>query len=147
MSIISNARRLAVVTTTGAALGLGTLAAITPAATADTGPATISPSVSCSSNPKQNGFIPRDPFGRLYTANFGFTQIQLWYSPTCRTAWAREVNGISGDGLWVYNRNTAAIKHATFPAETGAIGDANTESHACMESIPNALPKTCTAYF
>jgi Protein of unknown function (DUF2690) len=98
---------------------------------------------SCSSNPYQDTQI-------IYTVSYTATLIELRYSPTCRTAWAHEVHGLPGDHLWVYNRDTGATKetwinNGSTSASTGAVSDAGTESHACMQA--SDMPKTCTSYY
>ena len=140
---------------------VGALAAVLAAGTAFAAPSTpahsahsAAPQVTCSSNPKQNGevvasnsYIRGTSLHNLFT-----TTIQLWYSPTCRTVWAKEVNGIGDDYFWVFNKDTNVESKAFNPATTtAAIDDANTQSHACMENdgIENneTMPKTCTSYF
>ncbi len=97
---------------------------------------------SCSSDPFQNA-------QQIYAKSYGNYTIQLRYSPTCRTAWAREVSGRVGDHLWVYNRDTGAVKEAWINSgtdnHTDAVSDAGSESHACMQGTN--LPKTCTDYY
>jgi hypothetical protein len=129
-------------------------AAMTPGAgTATTLTATgTTAATSCSSDPKQNGKEVLHVSARRSAQSFFESTIELWYSPTCRTVWAIEANGLNGDNLWVYNQNTGAISRAIFPTnETGAINDAGTVSHACMQNNASTFPprmvKACTGWF
>jgi hypothetical protein len=82
---------------------------------------------------------------------------QLWYSPTCRTAWAVSVDGIIGSTLYVYNEDTGAEESTTITSEsrtvTAAVNDAGTESQACEAGVitpvgGNPHPyKYCTGFF
>lgn len=105
-------------------------------------PASAAPATSCSTNPYQNAETVRS------NSSAG-SVIQLRYSPTCRTAWAKEIDGLVGDNLWVWNENTnvtASTKiHSGTSNYSAAINDAGTHSHACMSGV--GLPKTCTAFY
>jgi hypothetical protein len=109
------------------------------------------PRDSCSSSPKQDGeLVASKSYGRGSSIqSFTLSWIELWYSPVCRTVWAEEDTGLSGDYFWVYNEDTGATQNADNPAtETATIGDANTQSHACMENDGDEfMPRTCTSWF
>lgn len=112
----------------------------------------ISVAASCSSDPKQNGVEELTATAVRAVPSHGTSTIELWYSPTCRYVWAIEVGGLNGDDFWIYNQNTGAISRGTYPmTATGAINDAGTTSHACMQNnattFPPAMAKTCTGYF
>lgn len=94
---------------------------------------------SCSTDPKLDAQT-------VLTASWGTTKIDLRYSPTCRTAWARERYGINGDWFWVYNRDTGALRQAKWSDQdyTDTVDDAGTESHACVQ---NGSQKVCTGYY
>lgn len=141
---------LAVALTGGTALA-APLASARPASSA-------TPQVSCSVNPKQGAVIlDYATHTRFPSAQSPLTStIDLKYSPNCRTVWAQEENGDEAGGtadtFWVYNENTGATKNATWPTtDTGAIDDANTLSHACMENDGitdnENMSKICTGYF
>jgi len=79
--------------------------------------------------------------------------IQLWYSPTCRTAWAVSSTPI-GAGISVYNKDTGATAGAVIPSPaqrtvTAAVDDAGTQSQACEQYIVlhNQLVRFCTGFF
>jgi hypothetical protein len=114
----------------------------------------VAPRDSCSSSPKQGGeMVASKSYGRGSSIqSFTFSWIELWYSPTCRTVWAEEEGGWSGDYFWVYNKDTGATQNADNPTtETGTISDANTQSHACMENDGDLgnenMPRTCTSWY
>jgi Protein of unknown function (DUF2690) len=77
------------------------------------------------------------------------SSIQLWYSSTCRSTWAVEINGIAGNYIYVYNEDTGQTENATVQ-ETGqrtvtdAVNDAGTQSQAC-EQVAHDV--TCTGFF
>jgi len=77
------------------------------------------------------------------------SSIQLWYSPSCRSAWAVEISGIAGNYIYVYNEDTGDTENATVQASgertvTDAVDDAGTQSEAC-EQVAHSV--TCTAFF
>jgi hypothetical protein len=126
----------------GLALCAGAIASTGPAALASSSKPQIA-ATSCSSDNKLNG-------EKIYSVAITTGgNIQLWYSPTCRTAWAVEINGRAGDFIYVYNENTGQKDTATVPANlqrtvTSAISDAGTQSQACEQTVHAA---TCTAFF
>jgi Protein of unknown function (DUF2690) len=77
------------------------------------------------------------------------SSIQLWYSATCRSTWAVEINGIAGNYIYVYNEDTGQTENATVQ-ETGqrtvtdAVDDAGTQSQAC-EQVAHDV--TCTGFY
>lgn len=81
---------------------------------------------------------------------FFTSTIELRYNSCNRTVWAVEVGQASRDHLWVYNKNTHQTRTANYPhAITGAISDAGTRSHACMNNTSTnylQMGRTCTAY-
>ena len=77
------------------------------------------------------------------------SSIQLWYSPSCRSAWAVEISGIAGNYIYVDNEDTGQTENATVQATgqrtvTDAVDDAGTQSQAC-EQVAHSI--TCTAFF
>jgi hypothetical protein len=123
------------------------VAGASPAASAATSHALIS----CSRHPKQHGKEKRHVSVRRSATSPAKSTIELWYSATCRTAWAVEAGGVRGDHLWVYNRGTHARKTAKYPHSTVAISDNGTKSRACMKNpahtVPPGMAKACTKYF
>jgi hypothetical protein len=87
---------------------------------------------------------------KIYSASaVNGSNIQLWYSPACRSAWAVEINGIAGNYIYVYNIDTGQTQNASVPATgqrtvTDAVNDAGTQSEAC-EQVAHDV--TCTAFF
>src|ERR1700752_5209490 len=82
--------------------------------------------------------------------------LQLWYSPSCRTAWAVIQNGIIGATLYVYNKNAGAEESTTINSEdrivTAAVDDANTQSQACEYYVSTTstnphVTNICTAFY
>jgi hypothetical protein len=132
-----------------ATLGIGVL--VSPVASAAT-TATATSAATCSSTNNKLGGVKE--LSQSNTRPSGDTaEIELWYSATCRYAWAVEENGDGGDLLWVYNQDTGAETSTTFAypnlrVVTAAIDDAGTTSHACMDNTGNfPMAKTCTGYF
>lgn len=83
------------------------------------------------------------------TASRGGATIQLRYSPSCRSAWAREVNGRVGDFLWVRNQqNELESTHITSgsSAFTTMVSDLGTTASACMTLVGETV-FTCTSFF
>lgn len=118
--------------------------------------AATAPAATCATNPKLNGVDELNANALRSDQVRRESTIELWYSPTCRTTWAVEEDGLVGDGLWVFNENTGAQRSAMVTTDgartvTAAIDDAGTQSHACMSNnastFPPAMAKTCTPYF
>jgi hypothetical protein len=74
--------------------------------------------------------------------------IQLRYSPSCRSAWAREVNGRVGDFLWVRNPREQETTHITSgtSAFTLMVSDSGVTAAACMTLLGETV-FTCTGSF
>jgi hypothetical protein len=145
---------LAVVAVIGSTAGLGILTS-GPAAAVSTSAAgqtiRLSPAVACS---YANGVRELSKSWKIGNeTRTGY----LWYSISTRCVWAVEVNGQPGVSVWIWNKDTGAQKSAYIPngqssATTGEVGDAGTQSHACMRPLLDAFnseygPKTCTGYF
>lgn len=104
----------------GLALAAGTIASTGPAALASPAKPTIAATL-CKTN------------GEIVKSNGG---VQLWYSPTCRTAWGVIINWSAGSVISVTNENTGATQEATVQVTnqrtaTAAVNDAGTLSYAC----------------
>jgi hypothetical protein len=83
------------------------------------------------------------------------TGVSLWYSATCRTAWA-VADGVPAPlYFYVYNIDTGAQESATVEVTdqrtvTDAVDDAGTQSEACYESFTGTghyLGTFCTAAY
>src|SRR5262245_15017224 len=128
-----------------ATLGLFTMmavmvaAATTAAAAPDTSANSISPLATCVGS----GCTGVEPHGTT-CANDAITAlsrsaegatVQLRYSPSCRAAWGKEVNGLVGDKVCVKNtigaQECATINSGT-DNHTRMVNDMNITSHACM---------------
>jgi ABC-type enterobactin transport system permease subunit len=78
--------------------------------------------------------------------------VSLWYSATCRTAWAVATDSPEGLYFWVYNIDTGAQETATVAVNeqrtvTAAVDDAGTQSEACYLAITgtgHVLGEPCT---
>ena len=71
--------------------------------------------------------------------------IQLRYSPSCRSAWARIVGAAPGYKLWVENNYGGFEENEVtsgFDAFTHMVNDAGIESRACASPKPG-----CTDYY
>lgn len=126
---------------TSAALA-GALAGLSVGVAGSAQAATVRPSASCSSDPTQSATT-------LISRPDGGATIELRYSTTCRTVWARIEGGKVGDYMWVYNENTGAEEKAHINSGTSnytaAIGDAGTKSDACMMQV-GTTTIVCTPY-
>ncbi len=92
-------------------------------------------------------------------SGFDFTSrttvsVQLRYSPSCRSVWAKIYsNGTpNGDVFWVHNRGTGQTQYANFETQgqnSRMDGDLGTKSQACVNvSIPDPdrLSTICTGF-
>ena len=76
--------------------------------------------------------------------------VYLWYSRSTRCVWGVETNGQHGDHLWVWNRDTGAMRDTYLSGHsgsTGEISDDGTQSHACVTPLysdGSHGPKFCT---
>lgn len=128
------------------ALAAGAIASATPAAAASTAKPSAVATLCPSNNNKVNG--------EQVKAN---GRLELWYSPTCRTAWAVIGGWPAGSVIYVRNLDTGAQQDNTVTVDdqrtvTAAIDDAGTVSEACAETVTilngNPHPSTiCTAAF
>jgi hypothetical protein len=106
--------------------------AFTPAHAAATTSRAVVPNVASVACTKTDGEI-------IYTANqthgSEVRQIQLWYSPSSRCVWAREINGQVDDYILVDNIDTGDFEYLYLSGSSGQtapINDAGTQSEACM---------------
>jgi Protein of unknown function (DUF2690) len=77
-------------------------------------------------------------------------KIELRYSTSSQCVWARLTNGQVGDYMWVWNKDTGALRSAYITSGhdnyTDAIHDNGTLSHACMEPVYDRSIKVCTGF-
>jgi len=124
---------------------LGALA-LAAGASVSAGPAALA----SSAKPNLAAAICKTDGEKIYSVGaVNGSSIQLWYSPTCRSAWAVEISGIAGNYIYVYNEDTGATENATVQATgqrtvTDAVDDAGTQSQAC-EQVAHDV--TCTSFF
>ncbi len=127
----------------------GFVVSATPAAAADVTPTATCHAGSChGTNPSSTGCAVDAITARSATSPEGIT-VQLRYSPTCRSAWGRILNGIPGDRVRV-QRDDGANFPATISTGTtvytAQVNDAGYTSKACVRAyITNSL--TCTGSY
>lgn len=80
--------------------------------------------------------------------------VSLWYSGSCRTAWAVATDEPNGFGFYVLNIKSGAKESATVAVTnqrtvTAAVNDAGTQSEACYTEVVlhNQIITICTAAF
>jgi len=123
----------------GVALAAGAIVSAGPAALASTAKPQSAAALCPSNNNKQNGEIVEQ-----------VSTVQLWYSPTCRTAWGVIVREGVGSEIEVINSDgDNAISYVTVDGArtvTSAVNDANITSVACGWT-PNLTLLGCTDEF
>jgi len=109
-----------------------------------------SAALASSSQPHVAATICKTDGEKIYSVSaVNGSNIQLWYSAACRSAWAVEINGIAGNYIYVYNEDTGQSENATVQATgqrtvTDAVDDAGTQSQAC-EQVAHDV--TCTGFY
>jgi hypothetical protein len=125
----------------GLALAAGAIVSAGPVALASSAKPNVAATTLCKTN------------GEEIYSNGG---AQLWYSPTCRTAWGVTSGSWAAVGaqISVTNNNTGAHEENTVTVNgqrtvTAAVDDAGTTSYACWVTPPDVIhPKVyCTASF
>jgi hypothetical protein len=126
----------------GLALAAGAIVSAGPAALASTAKPSTAAALCPINNDKQNG-------EEVLSAGGG--DVQLWYSPTCRTAWGVLINQAVNAEITVANTDgEGEVTYVTVSGKrtvTFAIDDANIKSWACG-FYPNGIQQIgCTARF